>query len=270
MLESGDTSADEHPWGVPLGVVQGGGALVIAGGGRLPEEVFEEFVRLAGGERARLVIIPTAHPFADREAAERAYGGWHTMGAHSINFVHAEDRDAANDEQEIKPLRRATGVWLGGGDQGRLADRYLGTNVERELHAILRRGGVIGGTSAGAAVLSRCMIREGTRTDAVVGRGFPFVTGAVIDQHFFKRQREPRLLGVLAERPELWGIGVDEQTALIIEGYRLRVVGASNVLLVRGAAEQRAEWRQVLEPDAEVDVRELLPIRSVSSKTRRP
>ena len=111
----------------------------------------------------------------------------------------------------------------------KLVAPYRGTAVEREFKALLKRGGVIGGTSAGAAVMSDVMI-EGGNPKADVGRGFGFVTNAVVDQHFLRRSRVNRLLGVLADRPHLIGLGIDEGTAFILEGDRWSVVGRSYVL----------------------------------------
>ena len=110
--------------------------------------------------------------------------------------------EQANDAEFVRPLAEATGVWFGGGDQVVLTEAYLGTEVERQLEgAVLARGGVIGGTSAGAAVMTRVMIAGG-RTKADVGEGFDFLPGAVVDQHFLKRNRIERLLGVLSAPPE--------------------------------------------------------------------
>ncbi len=131
----------------------------------------------------------------------------------------------------VRPLREATGVWIGGGKQQFLTDAYLGTEVERQLKALLERGGVIGGTSAGAAVMTRVMINSG-RTEAKLGQGFDFLPGAVVDQHFLKRNRLPRLLGVLRKHPDLIGLGIDEQTALVVDvrGKRIHVIGNSYVV----------------------------------------
>lgn len=231
-----------HPWGLSPQAVRQLGTLVIAGGGALPEEIYEEFVRLAGGERARLVIIPSAHPFDSLEDAERAYRGWRQMGARSVEFVHAEDEDDANDEEAVASLRRATGAWIAGGSQGRLADLFVGTKVHDELKSLLDRGGVIGGTSAGASILSQTMIRRGTARRAVLDQGLGLCANAIVDQHFLERGREPRLLRALAENPDQWGIGVDEGTALIVRGRLIRVLGESQVNLYRATQGDRAAW----------------------------
>ena len=117
-------------------------------------------------------------------------------------MLHTRLREKANDPAFVKPITEATAVWLGGGDQVELVAAYRGTVVEREFQALLKRGGVIGGTSAGAAVMSDVMI-EGGNPKADVGRGFGFVTNAVVDQHFLRRSRVNRLIGVLSARPAL-------------------------------------------------------------------
>lgn len=252
------TARAQHPFGLSREALVRGGALVIAGGGALPDEVYDEFVRLAGGESARLVIIPTAHPFESLADAKRAYGGWYDMEARSVDFLHCDDPDEADDEQVVAPLRRATGVWIGGGAQGRLADRYVDTRVHRELQRVVERGGVVGGTSAGASILSRTMIRYGSNTRASTDRGLGLLTSAVIDQHFIRRGRQPRLLAVLAEEPEQWGIGVDERTALVVHRTKIRVLGESQVVLCRGATERREAWIKTLSAGREHELASVL------------
>ncbi|HEY2158076.1 MAG TPA: cyanophycinase [Isosphaeraceae bacterium] len=206
------------------------GALVIVGGGGMPDSVRDKFMALAGGKAARLVVIPTAGEAADRKAEEEGYlQPWRKYQPASLVLLHTRSREKADDPGFARPIAEATAVWFSGGDQVKLAAPYRGTAVEREMKALLKRGGVIGGTSAGAAVMSDVMI-EGGYPKADVGRGFGFVTNAVVDQHFLRRSRVNRLLGVLAERPNLIGLGIDEGTALVVEGDRWSVLGRSYVL----------------------------------------
>ena len=147
-------------------------------------------------------------------------------------MLHTRSREVANDPVFVHPLTEATGVWLGGGQQAVLMQPYLGTEVERQLKAVLERGGVVGGTSAGASVMSQVMIAGGRDNKAEIGDGFGFLTGVVIDQHFLRRNRIGRLLGVLSSHPDLIGIGIDEQTALEVDlrTDHLRVLGSSYVV----------------------------------------
>ena len=206
------------------------GSLVIVGGGQIPDGIRDKFMALAGGKAARLVVIPTASTYADRKEDEEGYlVSWRKYSPASLTLLHTRSRAQADMPSFVKPLTEATAVWFGGGDQVKLVEPYRGTAVEREFKALLGRGGVIGGTSAGAAVMSEVMI-EGGNPKADVGHGFGFVTNAVCDQHFLARSRINRLLGVLADRPHLIGLGIDEGTALVLEGDKWSVVGRSYVM----------------------------------------
>jgi cyanophycinase len=200
---------------------------VIAGGGLLPDAVRGRFLELAGGKAARIVVIPTASDKADTPQLLKTPGYFRAEGA-DVTVLHTHSRAEADDPAFVKPLTVATGVWFTGGAQSRLIEAYHGTAVERELQKLLARGGVIGGTSAGAAVMSRVMILGGTTT-ATVGTGFGFLQGVVVDQHFLTRHRQGRLLGVLAQHPQSPGLGIDEQTAIVVHGAALTVVGNSTV-----------------------------------------
>jgi cyanophycinase len=204
------------------------GVLFIAGGGRLPEAVRRHFVDLAGGNNARLVVIPTASIKAEQPRMLETPSFFKALDVKSVDVLHTRDRQRANDPEFVKPLTEATGVWLTGGDQSRLAAAYHGTLVEKELQKLLARGGAIGGTSAGAAVMSTLMIVGGTR-DAEIGTGFGLLGSVVIDMHFQNRNRLHRLLGVLAQHPECTGLGIDEETALIVRGSTATVEGNGTV-----------------------------------------
>jgi cyanophycinase len=170
------------------------------------------------------VIVPSAYPFSSPSAARRRYSGWQQVGAARVDYLDTDSRDEADSSEFARPLASATGVWLCGGYQGRLESIYGGTRTERAIRQVVERGGVVGGTSAGAAIMSQVMIRYG-RSQARLGNGFSLLTGAVVDQHFSQRSRQARLLGVLKERPELVGLGVDEGTAAVVHRDRVTVVG---------------------------------------------
>jgi len=232
------------------------GSLVICGGGGLPEELKERFVQLAGGRKARIVVIPTAHPSADAPDADKDLDVWKALGVASVRLLHTRSREKANDPAFVEPLSHATGVWLGGGDQTRLTEPYLGTEVEKHLKGLLDRGGVIGGISAGAAAMTHIMIASG-RTKATEGEGFDFLPGAVIDQHFMMRNRLKRLLDLLARHPGLVGFGIDERTALVVRGKRLSVIGDSYVMACVPGSEGRPPRMEVLKRGDYADLREL-------------
>jgi cyanophycinase len=235
----------------PVSPVQG--KLVICGGGTLPDEVTRRFVELAGGSNAKIVVIPTASEAADYPDTRWMLETWKRAGAVNIKLLHTRSREQANDPRFVKPLEEATGIWLGGGKQHRLTEAYLGTRVEQAMHALLKRGGVIGGTSSGAAVMSPVMIRQG-RTVAEVGQGFGFLPGTVIDQHFLKRSRQQRLMGVLGDNPELFGLGIDESTAVVVEGRRIKVLGASQVAVCLAPSDDRPAKMDLLKSGQEIDL----------------
>jgi cyanophycinase len=214
------------------------GSLLICGGGKLPEELTKRFVQTAGGQRAKIVVIPTASDGMTDEQIELLSEVWKKRGAMTVSVLHTTDRKRADSKEFVKPLTEATGVWFGGGSQSRIADAYLGTAVEQSLGDVLKRGGIIGGTSAGAAIMSRVMIANGN-PQAEVRTGFDLLPGTVIDQHFLARNRKPRLLGVLKERSGLVGVGIDEGTALLVTGRRMRVVGESTVTILLPASRTR-------------------------------
>jgi cyanophycinase len=228
------TAAAQWPAIDPAGLP---GTRILAGGGKMPDAVYERFLALAGGaDKARIVLIPTASGSAD-EAAERAKTLARWQQAHPgyrFEVLHTRDRATADREDFTAPLRSATAVWLGGGVQQNLADAYLGTRVERELQALLARGGVVGGTSAGTAIQTKVMIASG-RDAPEMATGFDFVPGAISDQHFLARKRLPRLQQALALHPGCFGLGIDEGTAVEIGGRTLTVHGASKAVLVLGA-----------------------------------
>lgn len=206
-----------------------GGALVIGGGGTLPPEVRQRFVDLIGGQDARLVVIPAYE--AEPDQITRITDYWRGFGVRDVRILQARNRAESDQPAFAEPLEHATGVWLTGGDQAWYADLYVGTQVEQKLKDLLERGGSIGGTSAGAAIMSQVMIRHSLE-GATVATGFDLFPNAVIDQHFMHRSRLNRLLGVLTKHPEHMGFGIDEDTALIVQlrTGKLGVMGRSYVL----------------------------------------
>ncbi|HVW02144.1 MAG TPA: cyanophycinase, partial [Planctomycetaceae bacterium] len=227
------------------------GALVICGGGPLPESIRKEFVELAGGEDAKLVVIPSACDDPDLPVVSPALADlWKARGIKDVTVFHTRDAAEANDEKFVEPLRKATAVWIGGGKQTLLAKSYSGTLVQRELQALLDRGGVIGGTSAGAACQSKVMI---VRAKVWETPGFDLIPGAIVDQHFLVRNRKQRLLDVLAQYPTHVGLGVDEAAALVVRGRTLKCVGEGTVTLCLAASKNRPVRETVLKPGDTAD-----------------
>lgn len=215
------------------------GALVIVGGGGMPEDATTAFMDLAGGSDARIVVIPTASEYADDPKEEADYlKRWKDAGAASVTFLHTRDRARADSDEFVAPLREATGVWISGGDQSKVARAYLGTKAEREILAVRDRGGVIGGTSAGAAIQSRVMIAGGDATPEI-GEGLDLLPDAIIDQHFLVRKRQPRLVEAVRMHPARFGLGIDEATAVVVKGREMRVVGKSSAVVALAASPVR-------------------------------
>lgn len=245
-------SAIGQEWFDPNGI---SGSLVICGGGSTPEAAMTAFLKLAGGEKAKLVIVPTASTRADTQTEEQLTKSWIERGVASATVLHTRDRETANSPAFLAPLKEATGVWFGGGQQSRLAEAYQGTAFETAIQDLLTRGGVVGGTSAGAAIQSRVMIASGTN-EPNIQTGLDLIPGAIIDQHFTERNRLPRLRSAVKQHPECVGFGIDEGTALIVgsmaartsladRGRTLRVVGQGDVTVVLAGSESkpRKEFR---------------------------
>lgn len=204
------------------------------GGGALPETIYKEFRKLTGPD-AKLVVIPTA---SKRDIdVEEIQELWQSRGFQEVSILHTNDREVASSAEFTEPLRTATAVWFSGGSQQRIADAYIGTPVEKELYQLLQRGGVIGGSSAGAAIQSRVMIRGGD-SQPKISTGLDLLPGAIIDQHFLKRNRFSRLIAAIRTHPGLIGFGISEGTAIVVCNNEYRIVGRSYVLrveLVEGA-----------------------------------
>lgn len=212
------------------------GSLVIVGGGSLAGSgILERFLDLAGGGDSLIVVIPTA---GEDDAYDESWDGLRQLraaGARRLRVLHTRERKVADTPDFASSIREARGVWLPGGRHWRLADSYLNTRTQRELEALLARGGVIGGTSAGATILGSFMVRGDTKgNELMVGDhvdGFGFIKGVTIDQHLLKRNRQFDLLPVITSRPELLGIGLDESTAIVVRGDAFEVIGKSYVAI---------------------------------------
>ncbi|CAN5889916.1 hypothetical protein BH23GEM9_BH23GEM9_01490 [soil metagenome] len=216
------------------------GALVIAGGGRLGPEIMDRFIELAGGRGARIVIIPAAGTDDSYPDDWPGYRPFRAAGVQAVTVLHTRDPAVADTDEFVRPLRDATGVWVPGGRQWRLVDAYAGTRTLRELHAVLARGGVVGGTSAGASIQASYMVRGAVEGNAVMmapgyEEGFGFMKGTAIDQHLLARGREDDMLHVIARHPALLGIGIDEGTAIIVTGDRAEVTGVGRVAFYNAA-----------------------------------
>lgn len=211
------------------------GSLVIVGGGLTDPAIWQRFVELAGGPQSHIVVIPTAGGEDDYDQYYPGLDPLRAAGANDLTVLHTYDRSEADQETFVEPLRRATGVWFPGGRQWRLADAYLGTRVQEELERLLQRGGVIGGSSAGATIQGSYLVRGDTESNEIMMGdhevGFGFLRNAGIDQHLLRRNRHFDLIEVIRAKPELLGIGIDENTAIVVQGDEFEVMGRGYVAI---------------------------------------
>jgi len=211
------------------------GSLVIVGGAMRSAEIYERFLELAGGPDAHIVMIPTAGGAEEYDEYYQGLNSWRRNGATNMTLLHTTDPAEADTEEFVEPLLTADGVYFFGGRQWRLVDAYGGTRTEEEIRKVLDRGGVIGGSSAGASIQGSFLVRGDTRTNRVMMGdhqvGFGYLRNVGIDQHVLRRNRQFDLVEVIEAHPELLGIAIDENTAVVVQRDQFEVIGASYVLI---------------------------------------
>lgn len=214
------------------------GYLIISGGADYHLDI-PRFIAMAGGpERARIVVIPTASVTRPETRAEldKYCTDPKTFGATHCTVLHTTDRREADSAAFVRPLEHATGVWLEGGRQWRLADAYNGTRTLAAIRAVLARGGVVGGGSAGASIQASFMVRGSEHPDdnhimMAPGheQGFGLFRNVAIDQHVNARHRENDLAAVMQSHPGLLGLGLDQGTSITVHGDEFVVNGPGRV-----------------------------------------
>jgi cyanophycinase len=219
------------------------GSLIIVGGGNLAGSgINEKFIELAGGPEKNFVIVPTAGGNRDAAGALIAYdeqkiiAPWVKLGLKHVRMLHTHDPKVADTEAFASVLRDADAVWFNGGRQWNIVDSYANTLTYREFHKVLERGGVIGGSSAGATIQGDYLVRGAVSGSDVMmtpepshERAFMFLRHSAIDQHINTRNRWDDLIPVIRKWPDLLGIGLSESTAIIVKGDRFEVMGAWKV-----------------------------------------
>jgi cyanophycinase len=231
-----DRTLEPFPPEAPEIPVVESGTLMIVGGGGTPNGLMSQFVESAGGvEHAKLVYVP-CEEIDELEPVQSMVRNWEMMGVKHATFIHTKNRAKANeDESLLGPLREATGIWFGGGRQWNLADSYYGTKAHQLMKEVLHRGGVIGGSSAGASIQARYLARATPIENFKIMApgyergGLGFLSGVAIDQHFSQRQRQPDMTQLVNRYPQLLGIGIDESTAIVVRGSIAQVVGRGKV-----------------------------------------
>ncbi|MCH9649193.1 MAG: cyanophycinase [Deltaproteobacteria bacterium] len=229
-LATGALSGQEGPKVGPAN-----GSLVLVGGSMSNPEILERFLELAGGPEASIVVIPTAGGGENYGPQWPGLNLFRRAGASSVTLLHTYDPSEADTKAFSQPIREAHGVWFTGGRQWRLADSYLDTQVHTALWELLDRGGVIGGSSAGATIQGSYLARGDTATNTVMmgdhQEGLAFLKDTAVDQHLLKRNRQFDLIEIIRAHPQLLGIGIDEDTALVVRGDQAEVLGSSYVAI---------------------------------------
>ena len=216
------------------------GTVMVVGGGAQGPELYAKFIEAAGGPDALIIDVPTAGGDSTYPADWRGTLGLKAAGARNGVVLHTLDRRIADTDAFVEPIKRAGGVWFEGGRQWRLVDSYAGTRTERAFHDVLARGGVVGGSSAGASILSSYMLRGARAGNATImapgyEAGFDFLHGVAIDQHVVTRDRLRDLAdSLMPRRPDLLGISEDEGTAWIVRGDTAEIVGRNKAFVYGG------------------------------------
>jgi len=231
------------------------GKLIIIGGGDILDTMYNLFAKEIGGKDQPIVYIPTA---TDDEP-------WIQEGQHLVKFtsrgftnlttVHTRDKQKANDPVFIDRIRKAKGVFIGGGDQANIANAFLGTAVHQELIALLNRGGIIMGTSAGATIMGDLMItgweqRKAPNVLHTYPPGLAFMKNTSIDQHVLVRNRQFDLVPMMEANTNILGMALDEATAAYVNRDSIQVIGRSYMMIYdhNDWNNQKKEWGKVYRP----------------------
>jgi cyanophycinase len=220
---------DFPPLAPPRPVVPSG-ALLIVGGGEMPADVTGKFIELAGGPDAPIVVLPIAAEDNLPSDESRDTRVWMRAGAKNVRTLRARQRSEVESAEFAAAIENAKGVWFNGGRQWRFVDAYMGTQAEALFRGVLARGGVIGGSSAGASIQGQYMPRGSAlgNTDMMAEgyeRGLGLLPGAAVDQHFTQRKRHADMTALMRRYPQILGIGLDEGTAIVVQGSSAQVIG---------------------------------------------
>ena len=217
------------------------GTLVIVGGGGMPQEIMDAFLSASGGKGGSVGIIPTSTSDPDGALKE-----WkEDLDKAGLNLVPLDvrAREDSSRPELLEQARRCTGFWFSGGDQGLVGDKIVGTPLQKVIRERYEAGACVGGTSAGAAIMSKVMLtgddRHGKEALSEFGpgayqtrEGMGFLPeGVIVDQHFLRRGRENRLFSLIMERPDHLGLGIDEATALVVKDGKAKVLGMRSVMV---------------------------------------
>jgi cyanophycinase len=252
------------------------GVLVLSGAGEPHGDpaVLRRFVDLAGGANAEIVYVPTAASgirLPSGFIAELPDSGEITPSVRAleaelaalfrvrrVRVLHTRDGSAAASEQFAEPLKSAGAVWIGYGNAGRLADLFLGTPFARELEGVLKRGGVVGGNSAGAIIQGSFIVRGRPDKPVLMARGhstgFSFLRNVAINPHLTSANREGELINVIDQHPELLGVGLEDTAGLLVIGDTAEVIGSGRAAIYDDSRHERL-WYYWLQPGDRLDLK---------------
>jgi cyanophycinase len=238
-LAAGLFAQDAPEYGPPNGtlIIQGGGSDVGTG-------IFETFINKAGGLDAKIIVVPTNGGNRTPDGKLREYheeqvlASWKKRGCTNVHMLHTADKKVADTEAFAGILRDAKAVWFDGGRQWNCVDSYAGTLTLKEFNNVLARGGVIGGSSAGATIQGDYLVRGAVAGPDIVmtpepehEHGFAFLRKVAIDQHINTRNRWDDIIPVIKKYPQMLGIGLSEGTAIVVTGDRFEVIGKWKVTI---------------------------------------
>ena len=231
------------------------GSLIIVGGNLTDPKIYQKFLDLSGGIDSPIVIVVTASEdelLAKPDFYSTIKKPFETIGFKYITILHTRNPEIANTDSFITPIKQAKGLWFTGGRQWRLVDAYANTKTFEEFFKLLDRGGVIGGSSAGATIQGSFLVRGDTKTNTILigdhQEGFGFVKNIAIDQHLLALNRQFDIFEILDKHPNLLGIGLDENTAIVVTGDEFEVIGQHYVAIYDGTffseIRDKADWEK--------------------------
>ncbi|MEN6618307.1 MAG: cyanophycinase [Rikenellaceae bacterium] len=220
------------------------GTLVIEGGGDRIAVILQTIIKYGGGENAKVLVVPFASGEAEGTGIRQSEE-FRDLGCKNSDYIFCT-KDNIDSPESLAKLDGVTAIFFSGGDQVILSDYLEGTKFLEKIREIYKNGGVVSGTSAGAAIMSRVMLTGELQSDTtespefnsikendvVTAKGFGFLNNVVIDQHFLTRKRQIRLISVLMDNPGLRGIGIDEEAAIVVKpDNTIEVIGDSKVMV---------------------------------------